>query len=169
MKLISLDIQFDQVDALTRFKVIVERDHVDWHHPAVRNYQWVGAMIDVERIGRKRFDRPLRSPTAACENERSTSSALPHVPPEIFGRRFKGMHRAGLSDTAGKKSREKPDVRAGIHGDSARKQDVSDELSLRVISISFVSGIKRPVNWESWRKACSQSCEELKLPTSAAW
>jgi hypothetical protein len=47
MKLISLNIHFDQVNALAAFKVIVQRYDIDWHVAAWITLRRIRPVIDV--------------------------------------------------------------------------------------------------------------------------
>jgi hypothetical protein len=50
VKLVSLDIHLDQINTLTWLEIIVERDHLDLHHPPCRVVSQIGAMIHIERV-----------------------------------------------------------------------------------------------------------------------
>ena len=74
------------------------------------------------------------------------------------------MDSASRTNTAGEKLRVDPDIRTGVYGDGAGKQNLSAVAVAPRDQHSFVSGIERPVDWKGVvGKACSQICEELKL------
>ncbi len=127
MKLVSLDVHFNQVNALARGKVIVERDHFDLDRPAGEVVGYVGAMIHIERI------RKIELRLAAALSQRCLQDA--HVwkpsrrctqPLEIFWRRLKRIHNAGRPNTAGEELRVDPNIRTGIYSDVAGNQNLPE-------------------------------------------
>jgi hypothetical protein len=58
------------------------------------------------------------------------------------------MDDAGRTDTAREELRINSDVGAGVHDDSARRQNPPQELPLCTISVNLESAIKQPVDWK---------------------
>ena len=58
------------------------------------------------------------------------------------------MNNADLTNTAGKKLRVNTNIRARIDDNSAAKEDSSQQLTLRAISVRFESPIKQAVYWK---------------------
>jgi hypothetical protein len=58
------------------------------------------------------------------------------------------MNQAGRTNTAGEKLGLNSNVSTDVCNNSAWKQRLLQQLSFRRISVGFVSGIKRAVDWK---------------------
>jgi hypothetical protein len=58
------------------------------------------------------------------------------------------MNNASPTNTAGEKLRIDTNIRARVHDNSAAKQDLSQQLPLCAIGVSFESAIKQAVYWK---------------------
>jgi hypothetical protein len=58
------------------------------------------------------------------------------------------MNNATPTNTAGEKLRIDTNIRTCVHHNGPAKQDVSQQLPFRAISVSFESAIKKAVYWK---------------------
>src|SRR5207244_8255132 len=102
MKLISLDIHFDQVHAMAGLEVVIQRYHLNWHGATCVSVSSISAMINVEGIRKIEFGVATPLSTRGLQGvdvgQRTGSGAQPR---DIIRRGFTRVDAAGRADTAG--------------------------------------------------------------------
>ena len=126
MKLISLDIHFDQVHAMAGLEVVIQRYHLNRHGATCVSVSSISAMINVEGIRKIELGVATALSNRGLQGvdvgQRTGSGAQPL---EIIWRRFKRVDAAGRANTAGEKLRVNPDICPGIHHNCAGKEHFS--------------------------------------------
>src|SRR4029077_1675040 len=108
-------------------------------HPMI-DIQLVG---DVERGLSATLPNRRRAEVYIWQLSRSTTQSH-----KIIRARFERMDDTVWSDATRQELRINTNIRTCIHDDSARKQNLSQQPPLRVVSKGFVGAIKGAVDWK---------------------